>query len=107
MKTAIKLLLIILVFATVVSTWSAAEDMGADLYKTKCAYCHGADGKGDTAAGKKMRVKDLGSAEVQAKSDADLNAIISSGKAPMPGYKGKLSDAQIASLVKYIRTLKK
>jgi|SRR5437667_8561328 len=108
MKTAIKLLLVILALAMMFSTWSVAEDMmGADLYKAKCAPCHGVDGKGQTPMGKKMGLKDLGSAEVQGKSDADLNAIITNGKAPMPGYKGKLTDAQITSLVKYIRTLKK
>ena len=29
-----------------------AQDAGVALYKTKCAACHGADGKGDTAVGK-------------------------------------------------------
>jgi mono/diheme cytochrome c family protein len=100
--------LAVVVFAMVFSTWSAAEDMmGADLYKAKCAACHGADAKGDTAMGKKMGVKDFSSADVQGKSDADLNGIITNGKAPMPGYKGKLTDAQIDSLLKYIRSLKK
>jgi mono/diheme cytochrome c family protein len=100
--------LAVVIFAMVFSTWSAAADMmGADLYKAKCAMCHGADGKGDTAMGKKMGLKDFSSADVQSKSDADLNSIITNGKSPMPAYKGKLTDGQIDSLVKYIRSLKK
>jgi mono/diheme cytochrome c family protein len=69
--------------------------------------CHGADGKGDTAMGKKFGLKDMGSADVQGKSDADLNTIITKGKDKMPAYDGKLTKEQIDGLVKYIRTLKK
>lgn len=100
--------LAVVLFAMVFSTWSVAADvMGADLFKSKCAMCHGADGKGDTAMGKAKGLKDLGSADVQSKSDADLNGMITNGKGAMPSYKGKLTDAQIDSLVKYIRSLKK
>jgi mono/diheme cytochrome c family protein len=52
-------------------------------------------------------VKDLGSAEVQKQSDADVTTIIEKGKKPMPGYEGKLTKEQIDSLVKYVRSLKK
>lgn len=105
MKNAMKLGFAVLAFAMIFSTWSLA-DGGAD-FKAKCAMCHGADGKGDTAMGKKFGLKDLGSAEVQAKSDADLSGIITNGKDKMPKYDGKLTKEQIADVVKYIRTLKK
>lgn len=107
MKMILKTLSAVLVFSVAFCVLSPAQDMGGDLFKSKCAACHGPDGKGDTAMGKRMGLKDLGSAEVQGQSDADLNGIISNGKDKMPPYKGKLSDAQISSLVKYIRTLKK
>jgi cytochrome c6 len=105
MKTVMKAAFAVLAFAMVFSTWSLAEG-GAD-FKAKCAMCHGADGKGDTAMGKKFGLKDLGSAEVQKMSDAELNTTITNGKDKMPKYDGKLSKDQIADLVKYIRTLKK
>src|SRR5258706_2509401 len=35
----------------------------AAVYKAKCAGCHGADGSGQTAMGKAMKLRDLGSAE--------------------------------------------
>ena len=82
-------------------------DPGRQVFEARCASCHGADGKGDTPAGKKMNVKDLASGDVQKQSDADLTAAIEKGKKPMPGYEGKLTKDQIDGLVKWIRTLKK
>ena len=105
MKSIFRTLTVVLAVAFACSTWAFA-DAGAD-YKAKCASCHGADGKGDTAVGKSMRVQDLGSADVQKQSDADLAGIISKGKKPMPGYEGKLTKDQIDGLVKYVRSLKK
>jgi cytochrome c6 len=105
MKNVLKVVLAVMTFAMVFSTWSLA-DSGAD-FKAKCAMCHGADGKGDTAMGKKFGLKDMGSADVQGKSDADLTTIITKGKDKMPAYDGKLTKEQIDGLVKYIRTLKK
>jgi len=106
MKTVLKAGLAILTFALVFSTWALA-DGGADLYKSKCVACHGADGGGKTAMGQKFNLRDLGSADVQKQSDADLNGIITNGKEKMPAYNGKLSADEIGSVVKFIRTLKK
>jgi len=105
MKSIFRTSIVVLVLAFVCSTWAFA-DAGAD-YKAKCASCHGPDGKGDTAVGKSMKVKDLGSEDVQKQSDADLAGIIEKGKKPMPGYEGKLTKDQIDGLVKYLRSLKK
>ena len=105
MKNLLRLSLIMLTFTFLSSTFLMA-DSAAD-YKARCAMCHGPDGKGDTAMGKKFGLKDLGSADVQAKSDADMNGIITKGKDKMPAYGDKLSKEQIDGLVKYIRTLKK
>ncbi|HUK23677.1 MAG TPA: cytochrome c [Terriglobales bacterium] len=88
------------------ATWCLAEG-GADTFKAKCAMCHGADGKGDTAMGKHFGLRDLGSADVQKQSDAELTTIISKGRKSMPEYGTKLSAEQIDGLVKFIRTLKK
>jgi cytochrome c6 len=104
MKSIFRASLVVLTVAFALSTCFA--DAAAD-YKAKCATCHGPDGKGDTAMGKTMKVKDLGSAEVQKQSDADLTTIIEKGKKPMPGYEGKLTKEQIDGLVKYVRSLKK
>lgn len=79
----------------------AVAQSGADTYKAKCAMCHGADGSKTT-----MGSKALNSPDVQKMSDADLTAEITNGKGKMPAYKGKLTDAQIGDVVKFIRTLK-
>jgi len=81
-----------------------AEDTAA-LYKAKCAACHGPDGKGDTAAGKKLGARDFHSPEVAKMSDAELFDVTKKGKEKMPAYDKKLTDDQIKDLVKYIRGL--
>ena len=75
-------------------------------YKAKCAMCHGPDGKGETATGKMMKVKDFSSEEVQKMSDADLTAAITTGKGKMPPYKS-LSADQVKDLVAFIRAFGK
>lgn len=86
---------------------SRADDASAGLFKTKCAGCHGADGKGETTMGKAMKLRDMASADVQKQSDADLTTIITTGKNKMPAYGKSLSGDQIKGLVGYIRSLKK
>ena len=107
MESVFRALLLVCAVAFAFSTWTFAADSGADVYKSKCASCHGAEGKGDTAMGKAMKVKDLASDDVQKQSDADLTTAIEKGKKPMPGYEGKLTKEQINDLVKYLRGLKK
>jgi mono/diheme cytochrome c family protein len=85
---------------------SAAADAAA-TYKAKCAMCHGADGKGDTAVGKKMGAHDFASPEVAKMSDAELTTITAKGKNKMPGYEKSLKEPEIKDLVTYIRSLTK
>ena len=84
---------------------AGSPDAGAVLYKTKCASCHGADGKGATAVGKADSIRALGSQEVQGQSDAFLATVIASGKGKMPPYGKSLKAEQITALVAYIRSL--
>ena len=107
MKTLFRASLVVLAIAFAMSGSTFAADATADVYKSKCASCHGPDGKGDTTAGKNMKVKDLASDDVQKQSDADLAGVIEKGKKPMPGYEGKLTKDQIDGLVKWVRSLKK
>jgi cytochrome c6 len=105
MKTVLRASLAVLALALVFSSYTFA-DGGAD-FKAKCAACHGATGAGDTTMGKNLKLKDLGSADVQKQSDDELTALIAKGKGKMPAYDGKLSKDQISDVVKFIRTLKK
>jgi cytochrome c6 len=103
MKLFISMLVVTLVLATGLP--AVAQDSPEALYKSKCQVCHGADGKG-TAAGQKMGVRDFHSPEVAKQSDAQMIELTKKGKGKMPAFDGKLTDDQIKSLIKYIRTLK-
>lgn len=94
---------------SVVAFWTpSAYAQGVPaLYKTRCANCHGEDGKGNTPAGKKTKVHDFTSAEVQKMTDAELTTIMTDGRKKMPSYKTKLSADQIAELIKHVRMLGK
>lgn len=99
----------ILVLIALTVAWSVpafAAD-GAAIYKAKCALCHGADGTGNTPAGKMMKVKDLAGADVQKQSDADLEKTITSGKGKMPSFAGKLSADELKTVIAFIRGFKK
>ena len=101
-----KLVVLLLAVTLVPATLGFAQDAAA-LFKSKCAACHGPDGKGATAMGKKLGIKDLNSPEVSKMSDAELFDITKKGKNKMPAYDKKLTDDQIKDLVKYIRNLGK
>jgi len=83
-------------------------------WKSKCASCHGVDGKGDTEQGKKMATASMATAEWQkSHKDQQIKDAILKGvkrekggvKQEMDGYKDELSPEQIDGLVKYIRGL--
>ena len=99
--------MIIAVVALVVGTAlpGHAEDVAA-LYKSKCAVCHGPDGKADTAMGKKLAMKAFSAPEVAKMTDAQLIEVTAKGKDKMPAYESKLTGEQIKELIKYVRSLK-
>ena len=82
----------------------ATPETPESLFKTNCALCHGDDGAG-TELGKRFKVKDLRSKEVQDKSSADLALVVHDGKDNMPPFGKRLDDKQIESLIGYIRHL--
>ena len=86
---------------------TAQAQAAADLFKTKCQMCHGADGAGATAMGKKLGIHDFHSPEVQKMTDAQLIETITKGKEKMPAYTGKLTAEQIKELAGYVRELGK
>jgi cytochrome c6 len=84
-----------------------AQDVasGEKVYKAKCASCHGPDGKGETAAGKATKARDLCSAEVKKEDDAAWTEIIGKGKNKMPAYDKKITDAEVKDVIAYMRSL--
>jgi cytochrome c6 len=106
---------ITLVASGLLGLWlSAAAMAGApETFAQKCFACHGKDGKGQTTMGKKLNIKDLTDAKVQAAAkDADWEKAISdgvkdaAGKVVMQPNQGKISPEDIKALVKVCRDFK-
>lgn len=93
--------------ALLLAASSSASAAPADVYKAKCAMCHGADASGNTPMGKKLELYDLRAAATQGQPDAKLAASIENGKGKMPAQKGRVSSDEIRQLVGYIRGLAK
>jgi len=98
---------VLVLLAPRASSGRPPADEGESTYKAKCAMCHGADGSGDTPMGKKLKLKDLRSADVQKQSDAQLADVIAKGKSPMQAYEKTLDKDKIQQVVAYIRGLAK
>jgi cytochrome c6 len=96
----------VLAVALIVPSATRAQNAAA-TYKAKCAGCHGADGKANTAPAKALGAHDFGSDEVTKMSDTDLITIVTAGKNKMPAYGKSLKDTEIKDLVAYVRDLGK
>jgi mono/diheme cytochrome c family protein len=98
-----------MIFVVAVMAPAACADVakGGEIYKTKCAVCHGADGKGDSAMGKKLNLKDLARPDAQNLHDSELKTLLENGKGTMPAFKTKLTNQQIEDVIQFLRTLKK
>lgn len=82
-------------------------------WKEHCAKCHGPVGKGDTKIGKKLRIRNLTTAKVQAEftDEQALEAMKQGlmneqGKVTMKAAEG-LSDEELTALVRFVRGLKR
>jgi mono/diheme cytochrome c family protein len=89
---------------------------GKEAFNLTCAKCHGEGGKGDVGADKffKTSIPRLNSEGVQAKSDAELRALINQGDQTMPpveideaGYRHRLPPQDVDAVIAYLRSLKR
>ena len=79
----------------------------SDIYLDKCSVCHGADGAGKTAKGKKVKVKDVHETVVTLTAD-QMIGIVTKGKGDdMDAFAKDFSADQIKQLVDYYRGLAK
>ena len=111
MKTTTKIALVALALGFTAGGAFAAT--AAENWENSCASCHGADGKGQTKQGKKLKIRDYTDAKVQAelKDEEMVKAILEgvkgdNGKDRMKGFSDELSEQEAKDLVAYIRTLK-
>jgi mono/diheme cytochrome c family protein len=93
---------VLLLFVTVglLVVVSAAQDAGADIFKSKCAVCHGADGGGKI--GPNLKTTKLG--------EDDIVMLLSKGEdsRKMPHKKpiSGLTDEQVKAVAHYVKSLK-
>ncbi len=101
-------------FLTMANPMATTPDVlqeGKSLYDNRCSKCHGSNGDGKGSATKDLDVKPRNYTDkglMQTIPDGQLFWIICYGSDPdtteMKGYKKKLSEEQMWSLVHYIRS---
>ena len=111
MNSIAKIILVGLVFVVPAGLSQAAPV--AENWGNHCQKCHGADGKGQTKVGKRLKVKDYTDANVQAEmTDEDIIRITTegvkdeNGKEKMKGFGDELSAEEIKEFVAFIRAFK-
>ena len=78
------------------------------LFAKNCVTCHGKDGKAKTFKAKFNHARNLTDPEWQTSvTDERLFNSITNGRGHMPAWGKKLTEAEINSLVAYVRQLKK
>ena len=122
MKRKLSILLVLLAVAGLVSLAVSAQTKGkatakapakgkavagkgvdaAPLWKQHCQKCHASDGKGIES----LEPPDMTTEKWQAANDDKaITKAINEGEGIMPGFKDTLKPAQVAALVKHIRSL--
>lgn len=109
MKTFHRKLFAIAVLASLSGASAAFAAPAAENFENHCAKCHGEDGKGQTKPGKKLRVRDMTSAEYkqeldEAKAVTQLKeGITKDGKEIKKSYASELSETEMKELIAYVR----
>lgn len=82
---------------------------GRDLFRTRCAACHGPEGRGNGLAAASMNPRPTNfSDQTQrtAVTDSAARAVIESGRRGMPAFGQMLSQAQLDTLVFFLRSFR-
>lgn len=87
---------------------SGDVEQGKAVFMKRCKMCHGADGEGNPAIARMMKVEfhPMSSEYIQKKTDAEFTDIIEKGKGKMPAVKGTTPE-EITDVIAYIRSLGK
>ena len=89
--------------ATMVMAAGSTVPTGRKIFETKCAQCHGKDGKGNPKMVKVLKVDaalvDLTASKL---NPEETLLLVTNGKKKMPKWKGKLTPDQIQSVVEYV-----
>ncbi len=97
------------------TSWLAAQelrgnpDKGEAVYQKHCLRCHGkfGDGQGPDAKDLIVAPQDFHAPSSRDRSDFELLIAVSNGVlfSPMHAWRGRLSEAEITDVIRYIRAL--
>ena len=82
--------------------WAADAAAGKTVYGTKCKSCHGADGDGNPAMAKALKVE----LKPLSATTADVKQVITAGQGKMKPV-ASVSGADLDNVVAYVKNLKK
>ena len=88
----------------------SGPELGAKVFKDRCALCHGPDGHGDGPGSKALNPKPRNlhdQAYMSTRTDEQLLEVIHNGKGAMPKWKGVLTEAEITAVFGHVRELGK
>src|SRR6185436_19805970 len=107
MKVFVKQGIAVSAMLTMAGLAAMAQNDAKDLYRNKCSVCHGADGAGKTARGKKLKVLDVRETSKKVSVDEMIKVVQDGKGANMDAYGKELSKDQIKALVEHYRALAK
>lgn len=107
-----------LLFFALIFLWFPVNDASADgsdgkiVYEKNCKMCHGVDGKSTKKIANVLKVNlaslDLTDKETSDKKDTELVEMVGNGSNKnkvMKGFKDKLTQEEIAVVIKHVRSL--
>ena len=107
MKDMIRSFLVLALGMCLAGSVGFAQSSGAEIFKTHCEVCHGANGIPNPTMAHLLGVPSVTSPQMKKLTQQEMVTTVTNGKGKMPAWKGKLTDAQINAVVAYLRTLTK
>jgi mono/diheme cytochrome c family protein len=98
----LKLTILIFAAMTATSVWAADAAAGKTVFATKCKSCHGADGEGNPAIAKAMKVE----LKPLSATTADVKDVVTKGQGKMKPI-SSVTGADLDNVVAYVKSLKK
>lgn len=87
------------------TAWGADATAGKAVYAAKCRACHGANGEGNPAMAKMLKVEMKPLSDAAGMSEADLKKVITEGQGKMKPV--AVSGADLDNVVAFVKSLKK
>lgn len=105
---SISCLLLVMAGARIFAASTGNAQTGKTVFAASCKTCHGAEGQGNPAIAKalKVTIPALSDKEIQGKSDEELKKVVGEGFGKMKPVPG-LSSKQVGDVVAFVRSLAK